>query len=1219
MREPRRRALLIGIEHYLDERFSRLASTRADTARLREVLSDRTIGAFDEVIVESDVTADQLRQAIADFCSAPGTDELALLYISGHGLRSRDGEFHFVATDTDADDVPRTAVRAGFVNEHLEECYARQRIAMFDTCESGAFALGLRTVPTKGPVVPQPAPLAPRGVYVLGSSDATQASYSGGGTVSDPEPSVFTGAVVDVLRTGAAGSSTGGMVSVDDLFEAVADRLRACDPPQTPVKSATRVTGAFPIAARPLGAAVRHVGPIQSRAEQQRHPAPNAPPDWPRLLAYFADVVRAESVTSELLPARGGEHVVLQGRERLLLGDLDSHDSIAVPAEAADLVGDVVGDVGSTTLWAGWPAVVLYEKDGRRLPAPAFAPLLVRQVEVVEDSTGRRLRADGPILPNPQLAHQLLDPEDAVALALSYVPSWHRGESTAMARDARILIEETFGLPCIEELRPQHLSSRIDLGTSGAGARNVAVLFPVKNTATTTAQLVKDLERIRDRPVTISSTALAALFPGTPPGVSALEAPDPVLPRSANAAQLAVLRSAFTKQLTVATGPPGTGKSQLVVDVVTTAVAAGQRVVVATTNNQAVDEVHRRCEQVCPGLVLRTGNKQNRLLEAEGLDALLRHGMSARPSETAERAFRSAQRRNVEVEQIVRDVAERELELRQLGQTRTDARMKLRRTAQECDEQLGPAWGERASRLAGARVFGTWRRNRFLRPAGLDGGDTAGTCSALAELAAVEARWHSTYRLVREGPSDDALRHHVNDAQQNLLEASTTLSQEIVARNAKAGRAAIQRLWHERNGPDWSALKNALPFLPAWAVTSLAARRFPPEPALFDLVVIDEASQCSLPSIVPLLYRARRALIIGDAMQLPHISTLDARSDERLQRRHGISQSWLMTNRLSPVRHSAFAAAERVTGEPLLLDEHYRCHPDVIAVPNRLFYRGRLTVLTDPAAPERTSVAGPAVTWRHVVGMAERGTSGRSWRNPAEVADVALCVQELVAELPESATIGVVTPYAPQKDALCEALATFGDRVRVGTVHRFQGGERDVMVFSLVASAGYPPRRFDWADQQPELWNVAITRARSRLIVVGDAQVWETRGRIGGALLSAARQGVPVPDGVDNVLLDELYDALASLPRVGVEFGVSVRGYRADAVMETSGGAVPMYVDPGSPPDTDPAVHLLRALKRTALLGDRALRVPAWAVEQGADEIVRLSGAMTDSGDNRNS
>ena len=236
-------------------------------------------------------------------------------------------------------------------------------------------------------------------------------------------------------------------------------------------------------------------------------------------------------------------------------------------------------------------------------------------------------------------------------------------------------------------------------------------------------------------------------------------------------------------------------------------------------------------------------------------------------------------------------------------------------------------------------------------------------------------------------------------------------------------------------------------------------------------------------------------------------------------------------------------------------------------------------------------------------GHAERGTDGTSWQNPIEAQQVVRCVRKVLDELPETATIGVVTPYKPQADALEWTLRDFDARVRVGTAHRFQGGERDIMVLSLVAADNVEPRAFDWADQQRELWNVAITRARSHLIVVGDENVWTRRGGVGGHLLTAAREPAAVGDPLDQDLLDRLYESLRAAVGVSVELGVASNGYRTDAVVSTSGRTRRLLVDPGaSGPNT--GTHLSQVLRRWALLGHDAVRIPAWWLLYDVDEGV---------------
>jgi hypothetical protein len=347
-----------------------------------------------------------------------------------------------------------------------------------------------------------------------------------------------------------------------------------------------------------------------------------------------------------------------------------------------------------------------------------------------------------------------------------------------------------------------------------------------------------------------------------------------------------------------------------------------------------------------------------------------------------------------------------------------------------------------------------------------------------------------------------------------------------------------------------------------------------------------------------LLFRGRRALVIGDPMQLPHIAKVPAETDAKLRARHNISREWLGEHRLSPVRHSAFAAAEQATGGAELLDAHYRCHPVIAGISNRLFYHGALAVLTDTNAPGRVAVDAPPLAWCHVSGEAERRPDSRSWRNVAEADAATACVRELLETLPAEATVGVVTPYRAQCDEIKRRLRSISERVRVGTAHAFQGGERDVVVLSLVAASNQPPRSFDWADHQPELWNVAITRARSALVVVGDQDVWGERGGVGGELLRtiAAGGGVSVPGTAVATGVQRLFETLLDLDVGDVELGVIVNGHRADAVVRDRTGQLrPILLDTGPPGlDDDPARHLRRTLQRTELLGDRAVRMPAW-------------------------
>ncbi len=582
-RSIRRRALLIGNENYEDGRFAPLPSVRADIWQLQQILEHRSIGAFLPVRSVADLTADDMRHEINEFLDDCGDDELALLYVSGHGTRlvQAGGEFHFIAKDTDFGHISETAVSAGFVNELLELCAAPQKVVMIDCCRSGGFAVGLRT--SDGPRAGiaksgEEALLTSRGVYVLSSSRPGQDSYAPV-RGCDVAPSVFTGQVVEALRTGKAGRDGSGEVSVVDLFHYVNRRMRADGAGQIPVASALGVDDRIIIAGCPQGPAPQLVplsrGPLaQSAAEPPPpgvlHPARReaaAQPTWTSLLAYYRDCVMSDETIPEAMSVsdHGMTYVCLSGSERLLSGYLDDDHCAPMPPEAAELVQRAIDQ--EDELWAGYPAVVT-QGSRRAGSQPRFAPLLVRAVEPVRVDGEVRLRPYGPVVPHPRLAVERLGEEEAAELAATYQPTWHAGQHDRMAVDIAHLLREDYALSAVQEIVPDQLADRIDVRTPAEGARNTAVLYAVPREMGATAKLLKDLDHITRHTGQIKFTALAALSPE--PGERAEPVPDRsphtvrlVTPLPVNETQSEILRSAMSRRLTVATGPPERGRASL--------------------------------------------------------------------------------------------------------------------------------------------------------------------------------------------------------------------------------------------------------------------------------------------------------------------------------------------------------------------------------------------------------------------------------------------------------------------------------------------------------------------------------------------------------------------------------------------------------------------------------------------------------------------------------
>jgi hypothetical protein len=1230
-----RKALLIGVEAYDDGRFENLPSCRADVWHLRQALAHPAIGRFDSVTLLSDPTATDMRQAIAGFLDEADREDLALLYISGHGTRLRhsSGEFFFVAKDTDFDRPAETAVSASFVNEQLEACRAPQKVTIIDACESGGFAVGLRTRDAKGGQVSL---LQSRGVYVLSSSGVGEASYSGPPTASGaPTPSVFTHEIIEALRTGKADSDGDGKVSVEELFHYVNTRVRSQEllSAQVPVYSSIGVNSKIIIANVIAGAARRQAVPADLASDRPTYaatasgaasPSPSRSHQWASLLDYYQQCVRAESAETPLLrlSEHGDTFIYLQDRERILSGGEGGEDHVVLDDKAANWVRSAAES--DDELRAGYPAVLLYGPQERPWREAKFAPLLMRRVAVVEDDEGLRLEPFGPVQPHRGLARACLGPEQADHLAATYLASWHAGVYAQMVRDIRNLLDTEFELPTIEELQPQYLAETLDQRSPSAGARNVAVLFRAPCTDKAVAYLLKDLDCIARSQQQVDRSALAALLPGPPAAAPRpiSSSPTLVIPLPCNEAQQAVIASAMTSTLTVATGPPGTGKSQLVTNAVATAVSLGQTVLVSSTNNTAVDEVWQRCRRLMPGMLIRTGSRSGIINYAENeaaeLTELRQRGRPVTNMATANATIISAAQRLGRVRAQLGEVAGLERALLEVALRRDHLAAQLTSTTiTKLTERLGNGeslarWQRQARRCAGARVFAGWRRQRLLRRLGHAGEPTAGACQLVADIAAAGQQWALMRQQMAQLPDDAVLAAEQDQAEQAVHESSRALVETAVRGAAMTGRQSIDDLLQARQagGPDWPAVKQVLRHVRGWAVTSLSARRFPPDPALFDLVIIDEASQSPIPQVIPLLFRAKRALIIGDPMQLPHITTITPDCDAAVRRVAGLTADWLEARQLSYRRHSAFHALERAAGGNSLLDEHYRCHPRIADVVNRLFYRDRLTVLTDTRSQKRMD--RPPILWVPVSGQPTRPPSGGSWINREEAAKIHDCVAFLLKQLPTDATIGVVTPYKAQAESIANQWSD-EPRVRVGTVHVFQGGERDAIVLGLVAGPQMPGPSVAWLEAQPNLWNVAISRARAHLIVVGNQSFWATRPGIGADLAASLTEPDEQPPDSDP-LLQRLYEQLSQSPGAAVELAVTVNGYHADALMHLDGKSTALILDRSTTTDEDPARHLRLQYRRTELLRGppgtcEAVRLAAWRLYEDRTAVPLLPGS----------
>ena len=250
-----RLALVVATGTYTDIRgCERLRAPARDAADLAQVLADPGIGGF-AVTTVIDQPAQQIRLAVEDFLDGRGTGDLLLVYLSCHGLLDARRRLYFAATDTRKDRLGATGVEAAWVLDQLEHCRARRQVLILDSCFSGAFAHGAKGEADLGL---QDRFLGQgRGRVVLTASTATEYSFEGDPTdAAAPAGSVFTAALVQGLRTGAADTDHDGHVSVDDAYAYVFDQVQAAGAAQTPQRWLYGAEGRILLARSPAGPAI---------------------------------------------------------------------------------------------------------------------------------------------------------------------------------------------------------------------------------------------------------------------------------------------------------------------------------------------------------------------------------------------------------------------------------------------------------------------------------------------------------------------------------------------------------------------------------------------------------------------------------------------------------------------------------------------------------------------------------------------------------------------------------------------------------------------------------------------------------------------------------------------------------------------------------------------------------------------------------------------------
>jgi very-short-patch-repair endonuclease len=875
-----------------------------------------------------------------------------------------------------------------------------------------------------------------------------------------------------------------------------------------------------------------------------------------KIIAYWYDCIRNEDILEK--------DISINVRRKAVLYPFDNDPFVFDRRENLVLVS---GDEKLTTFsvrittqgyepYYGYPILFYFEEDPETHKKKYLvAPLFIIRVKFVKENQNLYLQKDEQ---NPTCGIQAFSRlgfrTEQIAVISESLERLFRSELSNvkdLAEKCLEVIQKETELPINEPIDPSKLTNMEKISKNMAsGLYNKSLVFAGENTAYNIS-LLQDLLELKGKN-DLGETALSFILEkvSSVKGVEKI----PVLPFPSNEYQVKALQGIFQNKLSVITGPPGTGKSQYISNLLINLFLEGKSVLFVSHTNKAVDVVNEKINEQFRNLMLRTGSKPFRQ-ELKGMFNELILESERKPSKQGQIGQIQSMWQTIlkyREKLLEQDQLEQQFENNYLAYSDRKALFCVGYNLEQSFEELSPNLDElevirgRLEYLKAkieSKRFSLWERvilsffphyienkkgelfvnlSRVMppntlrilqnspRPAPIRNWDAQGwlRLSEYLELSKCFFEVETIRQKLEAFQPRAIIEQKIRKLEKDFYDASKRFVgdiyiQEMLGKGKSVGKVKSFLHQVDSSGPnddgiDSDLFKGALDVLKIWSSTLKPIRRtFPLSPGIFDYVIFDEASQVDLPSAAPALYRAKRAIVVGDPMQLTHIAGITRDIDKGLAKVHGLTEKKdIYPSKIRYCDISLYKSAEHsLNHKPILLTNHYRSEDQIIALCNQLFYGKGLRIMTTLDYSRYPGSLPMGVHWINCEGEVFKHPAG-SRINHDEVLLVNKIFQDVLRKISGTTlSIGVVTPYSKQEDTITKQIIEstpnypeFKDehKVEVLTAHKFQGSEKDIMIFSLVLASRGNGNSDQWYNIYPQILNVALSRAKYLLYIVGD-------------------------------------------------------------------------------------------------------------------------------------
>ena len=545
-----------------------------------------------------------------------------------------------------------------------------------------------------------------------------------------------------------------------------------------------------------------------------------------------------------------------------------------------------------------------------------------------------------------------------------------------------------------------------------------------------------------------------------------------IFPFGANKSQFQAVKNAMSSQISIIEGPPGTGKTQTILNIIANIVKNGQTVAVVSNNNAATDNVYEKLQKYhLDYLCARLGKRENK-------EEFINNQTGRYPifEDPLENEY-SIQKEILELNQSITKIFDIQNNIAKLKEELNEIKLQyqyfnkhhdnniniykirsIKRITSEIVMKLKVEYEELQKinlwfKIKSQFLYGIGKKDFYKR-----------------ETEDIINCYNRLFFIAKEME----LKNEIKDNNKRLNELGNNKLNILIDDSIKILNEYLRKKYNqkiERKVYDIKDLYNnsrqfnedyPIVFSTTYSIKKCLNRNY-----MFDYIIMDESSQVDLITGVLALSVARNAVIVGDLKQLPNVITTDNRNAIE-----EISKRYKIPNNYDYLQHSFLSSvSDTVTDAPKqLLQEHYRCHPKIIQFCNKKFYDGNLIIMTEDKGEDNVLEAY----------ISTKGNHARGHKN---IRQIDIIEKEIIPKLTKEIAIkdiGVISPYREQKK---ELESRFGTELKVDTIHKFQGREEEAIILTTVDN-----EIGEFVDD-PKMLNVAVTRAKRFLrVVVSDSE-----------------------------------------------------------------------------------------------------------------------------------